>query len=71
MHLSALGWSWYRDANLVPTSQLADDLATAPLGSVLIAIPPQSCAVMINLVCYTYAIVNSLHVIVGVYLNTH
>ena len=23
-----LGWSWYRDANPVPNSQLADDLAT-------------------------------------------
>ena len=28
----ALGWSWYRDANPIPTSPLADDLATAPLG---------------------------------------
>ena len=28
------GLSWYRDANPVPTSPLADDLATAPLGPV-------------------------------------
>ena len=26
---AALGWSWYRDANPVPTSLLADGLATA------------------------------------------
>ena len=27
-----LGWSWYRDANPVSTSPLADDITTAPSG---------------------------------------
>ena len=27
---AALGWSLYRDGNPVPTSPLADDIATAP-----------------------------------------
>ena len=31
-----LGWSQYRDSNAVPTSPLADELATAPSGPVLI-----------------------------------
>ena len=30
----ALSWSQYQDANLAPTSPLADDLATEPLGPV-------------------------------------
>ena len=30
----AQGWSRYRDANPVPTSPLADDIATAPSGPV-------------------------------------
>ena len=40
LHLSigplkpALGGSWYRDANPVPTSPLADDLATEPSGPI-------------------------------------
>ena len=25
-----MGWSWYRDVNPVPTSPLADDIATVP-----------------------------------------
>ena len=32
---AALGWSRYRDANPVPTSRLADNITTAPLGPVL------------------------------------
>ena len=31
----ALGWRRNRDANLVPSSLLADDLATAPSGPVM------------------------------------
>ena len=31
---TALGWSRYRDAYPVPTSPLADDIATAPSGLV-------------------------------------
>ena len=30
-------WSRYRDANPAPTTPLADDIATAPSGPVLIA----------------------------------
>ena len=33
---SALGWSRYRDTNSVPTSPLADDIATAPSGPGLV-----------------------------------
>ena len=33
---TALCWSRYRDANPVPTSSLADDIATAPSGPVLV-----------------------------------
>ena len=34
----ALGWSRYRDANRVPTSPLADDIATAPEYNVIISL---------------------------------
>ena len=36
----ALGWSQYRDANPVPTSPLADDLATTPSGPVACSVLP-------------------------------
>ena len=36
----ALDWSLYRDANPVPTSPLADDITTAPSGSVLLGLTP-------------------------------
>ena len=38
-----MGWSRYQDVNPVPTSPLADDLTTAPLGPV--------CFIILNISC--------------------
>ena len=43
----ALGWNRYLDVNPVPTSPLADDLATAPLGPVSDIIKPVVCIILL------------------------
>ena len=46
LHLPIQPLKTYRDVNLVPTSSLADDIATAPSASVLIVITTNNCPLM-------------------------